>query len=200
MKLLAPKWILGVAVLWGGVVAFWAVWGDTRHPTPEAMLVEPGREAPDVTQGEGVRSSDGTTLSEKKPSPQQQVEVATPPQRAPTATTHADDRTARAALAGLGMRSLTSADRETLKVPARWSGVVVSSVEPDSSADAIDLRVGDVVVQAGRKKIEQAADLEEAVGSGDHIVLTVVREGFLFQRVLQPPFEGSSPPSARTPG
>ena len=81
VKRRSPKWILGVAVLLGRVVAFWAVWA-TRDIRPRGDVGGTGREAPDVTQGEGVRSSDGTTLSEKKPSPQQQVEVATPPQRA----------------------------------------------------------------------------------------------------------------------
>ena len=100
--------------------------------------------------------------------------------------------TARAALVGLGMRSLTSADRETLEGPS----AVVRRRRVERRAlirvpSAIDLRVGDVV--AGRSQEDRTSGRPGRSGrSGDHIVLTVVREGFCFKRVLQPPFEWSS--------
>ncbi|MBK8013590.1 MAG: PDZ domain-containing protein [Deltaproteobacteria bacterium] len=186
MKALAPKWILGFSIAWASLVVVWAISAPSEiEKTPSSP--EQASDATHQREPATARRANPRSALEAEGSRQAQATLPVRRREAPT-----DDRAssgaARHALSGLAMRPLTETDRETFKVPPRWSGVVVSRVEPDSAADAIDLRVGDVVVQAGQKKVEHEADLVEAVGQRDHTVLTIIRGGFLFQRVLRAPY------------
>ena len=59
-------------------------------------------------------------------------------------------------------------------------GVLISSVEPDAAADRAGLKVGDVVVGINGRKVEDTADLRNALGvlrAGAKVDLEVIRGG-----------------------
>jgi len=68
-----------------------------------------------------------------------------------------DDETLR----GVGVTDLTPAARRQLQIPARITGALVASVEPDSAAAQAGLRRGDVIQEIDRQPVKNA---EDAVG------------------------------------
>ncbi len=94
---------------------------------------------------------------------------------------------------GLEMVPATEADRAHAKVPdKRWGkGVLVMNVAPDSPADEVRMKKGDLIVRAQRAHINSPQDLIDAAKGRDHIVVTFVREGQYLQVVLKKPYEPS---------
>ncbi|MEQ9499270.1 MAG: PDZ domain-containing protein [Deltaproteobacteria bacterium] len=94
---------------------------------------------------------------------------------------------------GLEMVPATDADRAHVKVPdKRWGkGVLVMNVAPDSPADEVRLKKGDLIVRAQREHINTPQDLIDAAKGRDHVVVTFVRDGQYLQVVLKKPYEPS---------
>jgi serine protease Do len=80
-----------------------------------------------------------------------------------------------------GMRVLTLSDQlaEYFSIPDR-RGVLVTEVEGMSPAEKAGIKAGDVVTQAGGKRVDEIADLDDALScmdTGENIDLTVFRKG-----------------------
>ncbi|MFW5968484.1 MAG: PDZ domain-containing protein, partial [Persicimonas sp.] len=83
------------------------------------------------------------------------------------------------ALQGLELRQLDNEIRDQLDVPPQIEqGVAVEDVEPNSPADRLGLRPGDIIIELNRRPIESPADLAEGFErAGDRILLLVFRDG-----------------------
>jgi membrane-associated protease RseP (regulator of RpoE activity) len=85
------------------------------------------------------------------------------------------------------------------------AGVLVSSVEPESPAQAAGLHAGDVIITAGETEVESVRDLVRAVGEvpeGERVALGVVRGGKRLEVAVTPrdaPFLHEGPPQWRFP-
>ncbi len=62
------------------------------------------------------------------------------------------------ALRGVGVTDLTPEIRRQLQIPARVTGAVIASVDPDSAAAGAGLRRGDVIQEIDRKPVKSAED------------------------------------------
>ncbi len=79
---------------------------------------------------------------------------------------------------GLTVQALTPDIAESLGLSKEIKGVVVSGVEPSSSADDAGLRRGDVIVEVNRKPVEDMAAYRKALknaGTGKSLLLLVRR-------------------------
>lgn len=163
------------------------IWVVMSPPEPG-----PKDEDPKTKTGDGpeVATATGTSdrkslIPEKFPGQKQEDEVepedrdrtVVPPSKNPAS--------------GLEMVVATDADREDAKVPdKRWGkGVIVMKVKPDSPADEVRLRKGDLIVRAQRTDIHQPQDLIDAAEGRDHVVITFVRKGRYLQAVLKKPYD-----------
>jgi serine protease Do len=93
------------------------------------------------------------------------------------------------ALAGLEVQPLTADIAKQLGVPADLRGVVVSGVNPGSSAGATDLRRGDVITEINREPIRSLADYQRVAGKlgrDDNVLLLVNRRGGKLFIVIKP--------------
>jgi serine protease Do len=94
-------------------------------------------------------------------------------------------KTARADVAGTGLlagvtvTSLTAESRAMYSVPAEVSqGVLVTAVKPDSPAQKIGLRAGDVIVEINRKSVDSVAAFDTMSSKlGDSVLLLISRGG-----------------------
>jgi len=68
---------------------------------------------------------------------------------------------------GLSVRPLTQADRTRYELEGNQSGVVVTSVDPDSDAAEKGVQPGDVILQAGGRAIASPAELATAVQAAE---------------------------------
>ena len=105
----------------------------------------------------GERPSEQTLAANNAP-PQQ--EEATPP------ATPGAPGVAQSSL-GLSVRPLTQADRTRYSLQSNQSGVVVTSVEPDSDAAQKGVQPGDVILQAGGRAVASPAELAMAVQAAE---------------------------------
>jgi hypothetical protein len=124
-----------------------------------------------------------------------------PPDRGPAKQASTSSRTAKRsepeppppggnpALFGLEVTEGGPTQLRDLKVPEGMTGVLVKSVDPASSAAEASLRPGDVIVKAQRDKISSLESLETSVGNREHTLLTIVRDGHMYQVVLHKPFK-----------
>ena len=92
------------------------------------------------------------------------------------------------ALKGLSVDSLTSDIARELRLAPNTSGVVVTSVEPGSSASAAGLREGDVIQHVNRKPVSSVGEFNQAIrqGGADSVVLLVNRGGQTQFVVVEP--------------
>jgi serine protease Do len=82
-------------------------------------------------------------------------------------------------LDGVSVQNLTSELRKSLNIPKRVSGVLVSSVEVDSTA-AGALKKEDVIMEINRQNIKSTDDYRKVVskiGSGDGVLMLLYRKG-----------------------
>lgn len=99
------------------------------------------------------------------------------------------DRPRRSPVEGLRVESASSADVAAAGVPDAWSsGVVVTKVIPDSPADEVRLKPGDLIVEVRGRSVRQPDDLPRIVGDNSYAKVTFVRNREVLQVVLQRPF------------
>lgn len=80
---------------------------------------------------------------------------------------------------GIGIRDVTPDVAQALKL-GDVRGAVVAKVEPGSSAQKAELKVGDVVTAIDGRPVHSAADLRNRIGltpAGTEVTLTVMRSG-----------------------
>jgi serine protease Do len=81
---------------------------------------------------------------------------------------------------GLALAPLSPELRNQLDVPDGTRGAVVRSVEPGSPADHAGLRMGDVIVGVGGKKVASPSDAANAIrgaGKDQAVALRIIRNG-----------------------
>jgi serine protease Do len=84
----------------------------------------------------------------------------------------------KADVVGLVVRSISPEDAARLDIPAGYKGVVVSRVEPGSSAEGADIRSGDIILEVNNAKVTSVSEYQDAakgVKKGDIIRLLVKR-------------------------
>ncbi|MGA2390365.1 MAG: Do family serine endopeptidase [Candidatus Sulfotelmatobacter sp.] len=90
---------------------------------------------------------------------------------------------------GLGLADMTPEMREQLQASGDVHGAVIEQVQPGSAADNAGLQRGDVIVQVNRQPMQNAADVQKALGAvpegQDALVLVWSNGGNTF-RVLHP--------------
>lgn len=82
-------------------------------------------------------------------------------------------------LRGVSVQDITPEIRNRLKLPSRFSGVVVAAIAEDSPASDV-LAVGDIIMAIGRKEIANVRDYEATVAkieAGQQIMLLIFRNG-----------------------
>lgn len=85
---------------------------------------------------------------------------------------------AATAMKGLQVEDLTPQISQQLGLPSSTSGVVVTNVDPSSSAAAVGIQQGDVIEEANRKPVHNVNEFEQAIGtSGNQAVLLLVNRG-----------------------
>ena len=66
---------------------------------------------------------------------------------------------------GLVVRTISTQDAHRLKVPSSFRGVVVARVEPNSVSEYAGVRVGDIILEVNKKKIESVGQYQKVVKS-----------------------------------
>lgn len=98
------------------------------------------------------------------------------------------------ALEGMTYETLSSGDRERLKLPEKYKGGVrIVQIHPDAPAAEAQLRPDDIIVKAQRDDVTQDLELKKSIGDREHTLLTVYRQGKPFYVVLHKPFRGDPP-------
>ncbi len=96
---------------------------------------------------------------------------------------------------GIGLGDITPDVRQQLQAPENLHGAVVERVQPGSPADNAGLQQGDVILEVDRKPVQNAAEVQKALGSipkgQDALVLVWSNGGNTF-RVLHPTEAGQS--------
>ena len=96
---------------------------------------------------------------------------------------------------GIGLGDITPDVRQQLQAPDSLHGAVVERVQPGSPADNAGLQQGDVILEVDRKPVQNAAEVQKALGSvpkgQDALVLVWSNGGNTF-RVLHSTEPGQS--------
>jgi serine protease Do len=82
-------------------------------------------------------------------------------------------------LKGVSVQSLTPQLKDSLNVPKRIGGVVVTDIDEDSPAEGALIK-NDIIIEVNRKQIGSVKDYEEAVSGirqDENILLLVFRKG-----------------------
>ncbi len=86
-------------------------------------------------------------------------------------------------LLGIAGTDVSAEQADQLGLPAR-QGAIIESVQPDTGADAVDIRPGDVIVSVDGETLATMSELVAEVrrrAPGDIVVLEVFRDGELFE-------------------
>jgi Do/DeqQ family serine protease len=81
---------------------------------------------------------------------------------------------------GVVIQDLTPDLAEAFSIEHGQRGVLIAQVQPESAAAKAGIQAGDIVISAGGRPVESAAELRNEIGSmriGDTIKLTVLRDG-----------------------
>ena len=83
-------------------------------------------------------------------------------------------------LSGVRLVPLDNNLRQRLRVPTRFSGVVVAEVAPGSAAERANLEPNDVIVEVQNKRVKSVSNLRAQVGKKkDSVLLRVFKRGGL---------------------
>ena len=96
---------------------------------------------------------------------------------------------------GIGLGDFTPDVRQQLQAPDNLQGAVVERVQPGSPADNAGLQQGDVILEVDRKPVQNAAEVQKALGSvpqGQDAMVLVWSNGGSTFRVLHPTEAGQS--------
>jgi len=135
---------------------------DNRDLTRKVANLGVGERANFIVLREGMRRTVTATIAKRDDA---QVASATPPanqgnnrnggyRNAPPATTTS---------LGMELTPLTSETRDQYDIDTNISGVVVTSVDPNSEAADKGFRPGDVIVSVGNKNVRTPAEIEQGV-------------------------------------
>jgi len=75
----------------------------------------------------------------------------------------------------------------TMQLPVTW-GILVAKLEPDSPADRAGIKVGDLIIQMGRYRIQslrQAVRILRDARPGDRVSVALVRSGYLARTAVR---------------
>lgn len=104
--------------------------------------------------------------------------VAAPETKSPDPVTI----TGRGVLAGITVANLSPALAEDLGVDVTGEGVIIMSVRPNSNADELGLRVGDVLVSIDGKAVNESRDIQPLAQPRNYYwALEIKREGQLLR-------------------
>jgi Do/DeqQ family serine protease len=81
---------------------------------------------------------------------------------------------------GVVIQDLTPDLAEAFSIEHGQRGVLIAQVQPESAAAKVGIQAGDIVISAGGRAVENAAELRNEIGSlriGDTIKLTILRDG-----------------------
>jgi serine protease Do len=94
----------------------------------------------------------------------------------------------KGALKGLSVQGLSRELSQQLQIPEGTHGVVITDVDPDSSAAAAGLQQGDIIQQVNRKPVNSVAEFNAAVraGASRDSTLLLVKRGQGSQFVVVP--------------
>jgi serine protease Do len=142
---------------------------ELRDLTAMVADTEPGADAEVVVWRDGEEQTLSVEIGQM--TPDEEVVAAAPDQ--------ADDGTPRL---GVALAKLTPEAKRSMDLPEDVEGAVVTDVQPDSPAAEKGLQRGDVIIEAGHRKVtapEAVAEaVREAVERGDETILLLVkREG-----------------------
>ena len=127
-------------------------------------LIPPGSRAKLSVIRSGSRKTITATLGEKEQ--QDQVSQSKPSEGEP--------------LGGVQLGSLDRATRRRLRVPAGVNGVVVTSVQPGSTAERSNLEVDDVIVEVNKKAVKSVRGVKRIIrgrAEGTSILLRIFKRG-----------------------
>jgi len=129
----------------------------------QVSLMQPGSTVSVKALREGAEKTFNVKLAEL---PVEHAKVETP------------DSSPEAAMQGITVEDVSGRAARQLGLPANVSGVVVTNIDPSSTAADSGLRRGDVIQEVNRQPVRNSADFERAIrNSKDQALLLVNREG-----------------------
>lgn len=139
---------------------------DSRDLTQRVGATPIGRTARVEVLRNGQRRTLNLRLAER---PSEQTLASNNAPATPETTPPATPGTPGVAQSSLGLsvRPLTQADRTRFELGANQSGVVVTSVDPNSDAAQKGVQPGDVILQAGGRAVSSPAELATAVQAAE---------------------------------
>ncbi len=145
--------------------------GDVRDLTRTVADSPIGEAVPVVVLRDGAEVNVSVTLGRRETA-EGESELAAVPEAMPEAPQVAQ-------IMGLTLSPLDDAAKEAMALPANAAGVVVTAVDVASEAYSKGLREGDIVTEAGQKKVNAISDLEDRVAeakeAGRKSLLLLVR-------------------------
>jgi len=92
---------------------------------------------------------------------------------------HAQSQLIDTQFRGVSVQSLTPQLKETLNIPKRVTGVVITDIDDESPAEGALLK-NDIIMEINRKRINSVTDYEEVVSGirqDENILLLIFRKG-----------------------
>lgn len=83
--------------------------------------------------------------------------------------------TGRSVLAGVTVANLSPALAEDLNIDATGDGVIITAVKPDSNADNLGLRVGDILVSIDGEEVRESRDVQGLAKPRKYYWLLVIK-------------------------
>jgi serine protease Do len=133
---------------------------DNRDLTRKVAALRAGERADFSVLRDGQKRNITAVIAKRD---DQQIASADRPATPNRADRGGNNRQASTTSLGMELMPLTAETREQFKVDDKVSGVVVSSVDPNSEAADKGFRPGDVIVGIGNRNVRTPADIEQGV-------------------------------------